>query len=92
MSAFYNLHPPLPAHDAMPDKKKLVNFNLRWIFEICRWKKIKKYFLTDVRFELASVPAPTPHSPVNEKVGFWVKVTFWFWLMYLLPPESEKKF
>ena len=24
----------------------------------------------------------------NEKVGFWVKVTFWFWLMYD-PPEIE---
>ena len=27
--------------------------------------------------------------PRNEKVGFWVKVTFWFWLMYALSPEIE---
>ena len=24
----------------------------------------------------------------NEKVGFWGKVSFWFWLMYA-PPEIE---
>ena len=32
---------PLPAHDVMPDKE-IVNFNFRWIFEICRWKKSEK--------------------------------------------------
>ena len=29
------------------------------------------------------------YPPGNEKVGFWVKVTFWFWLMYAPPPEIE---
>ena len=65
--------------------RKLVNFNFRWIFEICRWKKIrKKYFLTNAKFELANVPPLT-----------WIR-NFFFpkldlsWLMY--PPEPEKFF
>ena len=35
----------------------------------------KRISLSEVRFELTNVPPPPP----NEKVGFQVNVTFWFW-------------
>ena len=84
--------PPPFQHMMLCLTRKLVSFNFRWIFEICRWKKSdKKYFLTNVRFELGNVPPPPP--PQNEKVGFWVKMTFWFSLMYPPPhPQNHKKF
>ena len=63
---------PLPfQHMMLWLTRKLVNFNFKWIFEICRWKFRKKFFFTYVRFELVNVPPP----PQNQKF-FLSKVKF----------------
>ena len=50
--------------------KKLVNFNFRWIFEICRWKKNQiKIFLNWCQIWVGQCPPPPP-PPQNWKKIF----------------------
>ena len=43
--------------------------------------------LEKLKQDRATTDVPPPQ---NDKVGFQVKVTFWFWLMYPPPPRIGK--
>ena len=50
--------PPLPAHDVMPDKETC-EFQFQMDISNLQMEKIReKYFLTNIRFELADLPPP----------------------------------
>ena len=93
---------PLPAHDVMPDKETcefkfqidILNLQMEKIrkklMSDLSWSMYpppeSDFFLSEVRFELASVP-----SPQNQKKFFYLKLDL-SWPMYPPPIRIKKLF
>ena len=66
MSAFYNLHPLLPAHAVMHDKETCeFQFQMDILKFVDGKNQEKIFFISEDRFELADVP-----TPQNQKIVF----------------------